>query len=158
VRILRYVFILSAVLAGCKKEDGLGPFSFLNGKSITTNPNGQQAVPFGIYKLLNYEDTVYCPYEVVLEIKNEHNSKGEYIVNGKSAVNFYFAGLEASIPSDSISVLGLSSTKIVGSIAQLKFEKDYLNRLEASDSYVVQDNGKRLILKMPIKYMVFVKK
>ena len=156
MRILRYVFILSAVLAGCKKQDGLGPFSFLNDKSTTTNLSVQQAIPFGIYKLLNYDDAVSCAYEVVLEIKNEHNSKGEYIVNGKSAVNFYFAGLEASLRSDSISVLGLTSTKIGGSMAQLKFEKDYLNRLEASDSYVVQDEGKRLILKMPEKYMVFV--
>jgi hypothetical protein len=157
VRILRYIFILSAVLAGCKKGEEVRPFSFLNDKS-TTNSGGQQSIPFGIYTLLNYEDAISCPYTVVLEIKNEHNEKGEYIVNGKSAINFYFAGLKASIPSDSISVLGLSSTKIGGSVAMVNFEKVYLDRLESSNSYLVQDNGKRLILKMPEKYMVFVKK
>ena len=150
--------MLSAVLAGCKKENGLRPFSFLNGKSKRASLTASVSIPFGIFTLSHYENSISSPYEVSLEIKDEHNSKGEYIVNGKSAVNFYFAGLETTIPSDSISILGVSSTRIGGSISQLSFEKDYLNRLEASISFELKDNGEQLILRMPEKHMVFLRK
>lgn len=159
VRLVRLIFILSAVLAGCKKEGGLSPLDVLNGSAKRDNLATDQVFPFGKYNLFYYENGYKVPYDVVLEFKNEVNSRGDFIVSGKSCVNFYFATQTFNTDTNEVSILNLSSTKISGSEEKLEFEKDYLDRLASVVSYEIDSNRKKLILRMPEsnnQYMVFV--
>jgi hypothetical protein len=131
------ILMLLGITSSCTKKDGLSPFSF-------SDQNSQ--IPLGRYQLMFYEDVNEVPYEIILEVKGPANPEGDYLINGRSVVNFYFSTTRIEATQKAFAVNSLGSTKIGGNREELEFESDYFERLSAVQQFELKSEGKNLIL------------
>lgn len=129
--------MLVGITSSCTKKDDLSPFS------ISKTNSG---IPLGRYQLMFYENVADVPYEVILEIKGFANADGDYLINGRSAVNFYFSTSKIEASQNAFSVHSLGSTKIAGGPKEVAFEQNYFNRLSAVRLFELKNSGNSLIL------------
>lgn len=144
-KILIFILIALGSLA-CRSED-IEPTE-LNGLSFAI-ASGRVLYPFGRYQLISYENNANITFKVNLEIKNEKDADGHFIINGQSNVNFYFAKFEADFAKQTVQIYGVASTRIGGTARELQFERDYLERLSKVTSYQFSQDGSKLILQIP---------
>lgn len=131
---------------GCRSEE-IEPSEF-NELSFAI-ASGRILYPFGKYKLLSYENNANINFNVDLEVKNEKDDDGHFIINGQSNVNFYFAKFEADFVKQTVKIYGVASTRIGGTARELQFERDYLERLSKVTSYQFSQDGSKFILILP---------
>lgn len=105
---------------------------------------------FGKWRMVSYADSKQVPFDVTIELKNERDSLGRYIIAGKSPLNFYFSTFEMDTSTSSMTVYDIQSTKIEGNHPSSLFEKDYYERLTKTKSYEISNNGDTLKLILPI--------
>jgi hypothetical protein len=141
-RIYLYLVLIAVLAFECKSEE-LAP-SDVNEASFAS-ATGRILYPFGRYKLSAFENNPSIIYNVDLEIKNEKDSEGFFIINGQCNANFYFAKFEADFVKQTVKINGIASTKIGGTYNELLFEKDYLERMSKVVSYQFSLDGTKLI-------------
>lgn len=105
--------------------------------------------PFGKWKLTNYADGKKITSDVTLEIKNETDASGNFIINGKSSVNFYFSTCSIDFNQKTMTFYGVGSTKISGPTADITFETNYYQLLAKVERYEFKKNNTELILYLP---------
>jgi len=101
---------------------------------------------FKKWKLISYENRKALSYNVIMELKPEKNERGFYILNGKSTINFYYAGFDFQEESKSFIINDISVTEIAGGKAEQEFETDYLNRLAKVGKYEISNDNKSFTL------------
>lgn len=144
-------FIITLVTWNCENPQDLTSNAFGNGY-------GSQFLPFGQWQLVSYSDGKKVPYEVSLEIKNETDEKGHYIISGKSNVNFYFSTCSIDNNQKKIMLYGVGSTKISGTTEEIEFETNYYQLLGSVERYELSNNNNRLTLYLSERtnqYLVF---
>jgi hypothetical protein len=119
--------------------------------NLSNGGKGGIVAPFGTWKMVAYENNITTSYDVSIEIKNEKNETGQYIINGKGPLNFYFAFFTSEFEKRTMVVTGVGGTKIKGSAEDVAFEEDYWNRLSKVERYEVLNNGQTLVLHLPEK-------
>ncbi len=92
----------------------------------------------GQWKFKSYADGKTPAYDITLEIKDED---GKYTFNGRSSVNFYFISPEINENKKTISVEGIGSTKIAGTLEANQFEMAYYENLRNIERYELQDRN-----------------
>ena len=133
------VFLVLVVsIISCKKAGEVTPNSATLGLT-------DRSELYSKWILKSTENTSKINYEVVLELKNERNEKGNFILNGKSSVNFYSA--EFVINDKKITISNIVSTKISGDSNSINFENDYFKRLSEVETFRLEQglltlNGK----------------
>jgi hypothetical protein len=137
-------FVVLLLIVSCKQRDELVPQN-LNGSAFAS-ASGRALYPFGKYKLISFENNANLIYNVDLEIKNEKDANGHFILNGKSNANFYFAKFDADFAAQTLKIYGVGTTEIGGTYNELKFEKEYLERLANVVSYQFSLDGSKLFL------------
>ncbi|SOE21336.1 hypothetical protein SAMN06298216_1807 [Spirosomataceae bacterium TFI 002] len=148
-RKILYILFIAVLAFGCKSED-LGPSNdFYEYEASFASATGRILYPFGRYKLAALENNSNIIYNVDLEIKNEKDSEGFFIINGQCNANFYFAKFEADFVKQTVRINGVASTKIGGTYNELLFEKDFLERLSKVTSYQFSVDGTKLIFLLP---------
>ena len=114
--------------------------------SVASLIRSDTTYPFGKFELEAYENNTKSPFKIVLEIKNEKDKDGLFIINGQGTVNFYFAQFEADFAQQSMSIHGVGSTTIEGPDYKSKFESEYLDRLSRATGYSFNKEGDKLTL------------
>jgi heat shock protein HslJ len=121
------VFLVLVVsIISCKKAGEVTP------KSATLGLTDHSEL-YSKWILKSTENTSKINYEVVLELKNERNEKGNFILNGKSSVNFYSA--EFVLNDKKITISDMLSTQIAGDSKATNFENDYFKRLSEVETF-----------------------
>jgi hypothetical protein len=149
-KLITALFFIAGMTA-CSKGDSVSPNSDYQGLGSVNNGKGGVLAPFGTWKMIGYEDNVVTPYDISIEIKNEKNEIGQYIINGKSHVNFYFAFFRSDFEKRTMAVFGVGGTKIKGSAEDMRYEEDYWLKLSKVERYEISDNGQTLTLHLPEK-------
>ncbi len=151
------IFLFFAVLTSCSKGDSLFPGNDPSapqgplGVNGSNGSNGNVRAPFGTWKLVGYEDGKTTPYEINIAFKNEKNELGQYLIDGKSTVNFYFAYFTADFEKRTIELYGVGGTQIKGGAAEMAYEENYWIRLSKVVRYEITDDSQTLILHSPEK-------
>lgn len=128
-------------LFSCKSAvEAIDPGSKLNGYASNSN------VFFTKWKLANYENNTQIKYDISIEFKPEVSEKGIYKLNGKSAINFYFASFKLNNPNNEITISDINVTEIAGKLDDQKFEDDYLERLSNVTKYEISNGVLTLYL------------
>ncbi|WP_255069597.1 META domain-containing protein [Lacihabitans sp. LS3-19] len=126
------IIILFAVSTiSCKKDADMAP----NGATPSFT---YQSPLFSKWILNSNESKAKINYEIVLDLKNEKNEKGNFILNGKSSINFYSA--EFVVNDKKITISNILSTEIAGDSKATSFENDYIKRLSEVESFSI-DQG-----------------
>lgn len=129
--------LVCLLLSGCSAEN------------ISTD-NAPRAVEiFGKWKMESYADGQKVPFDVTIELKNETDSSGRYIINGKSPLNFYFSTFELYANSKGIKLYDIQITKVEGNLEALSFESNYYKTLSKISGYELSPDGKTLKLLLP---------
>lgn len=131
MKYLIFIYFLVALIS-CKKDADMAP----NGGA--TPSYSYQSPLFSKWILNNTESNTKINYNVVLELKNEKNEKGNFILNGKSSINFYSA--DFLVNDKKITISNILSTEIAGDSKATSFENDYLKRLSEVETYSI-DQG-----------------
>ncbi|MGR3811754.1 META domain-containing protein [Jiulongibacter sp. NS-SX5] len=103
-------------------------------------------VPVGRYSLSFYENIQKVPYEVILDVSDKRNEDGDFLINGRSAVNFYESSSTIQTTDKQFKIKSLAATEIAGSAEELKFENEYFNRLLQVSHFELKAEGKTLVL------------
>ncbi|MCA0365920.1 MAG: META domain-containing protein [Bacteroidetes bacterium] len=136
------VIILIMAMFSCKSDKVLDSLNIdKDGTTKITN-----AGFFKKWKLISYENRKALSYNVIMELKPEKNERGFYILNGKSTINFYYAGFDFQEESKSFIINDISVTEIAGGKAEQEFETDYLNRLAKVGKYEISNDNKSFTL------------
>lgn len=135
-------FLLLVIGISCKSDQDVKPESSAYALRLT---DGVQ-LPFGKFYLEKYEDDEKSPHEIILEVKNEKDRDGHYIIHGQATVNFYFAKFSADFESQEITIYSVGSTRIEGAPSKQIFETEYLQRLATATTYDYNVNGDKFIL------------
>lgn len=104
---------------------------------------------FGKWKMESYADGQKVPFDVTIELKDEIDSSGRYIITGKSPLNFYFSTFELYVNSKGIKLYDIQITKVEGSLEATSFENNYYKTLSNISSYELSNDGKTLKLLLP---------
>jgi heat shock protein HslJ len=105
---------------------------------------------FGKWRMVSYADNKQVPFDVTIELKNERDSSGRYIMTGKSPLNFYFSTFDIDDAKSAITVYDIQSTKIDGNAPSVLFEKGYYELLTKVKNYEISNNGETLKLILPV--------
>ncbi len=128
--IVNTLIVCSLLLGACSKE-------MVEADSMTISALRQSEL-LGQWKFKSYADGKTPAYDVTLEIKDED---GKYAFNGRSSVNFYFASPQIDENKKTISVEGVGSTKIAGSLEANQFEAAYYENLRNIERYELKDKS-----------------
>lgn len=128
--IVNTLIICSLLLGACSKE-------IVEADSMTVSALRQSEL-LGQWKFKSYADGKTPAYDVTLEIKDED---GKYTFNGRSSVNFYFISPEINESKKTISVEGVGSTKIAGTLEANQFEMAYYENLRNIERYELKDKN-----------------
>lgn len=131
----RGVFVVLIALVCSCKSDILAPYNF--GADADFSGDRNKLIQ-GEWKLDAYETGVVSE-STVLQFVNQKNSKGLFIISGTSSINFFEGGYEFTGTS-SLKVRELSVTEMGGSKEKVEFEKTFLERLMAIESFSFKDN------------------
>lgn len=124
------LLICTLLLGACSKE-------IVEADSMTVSALRQSEL-LGQWKFKSYSDGKTPAYDVTLEIKDE---EGKYTFNGRSSVNFYFISPEINESKKTISVEGVGSTKIAGTLEANQFEMAYYENLRNIERYELKDKN-----------------
>lgn len=128
-------------MVSCKTNDVIVPSGDKNTINSITNVGF-----FKKWKLASYETRKALNFNVIMELKPEKNEKGFYILNGKSTINFYYAGFEYNTDNKTFSIKDISVTEIAGAKADQEIETDFLTRLAKIGKYEISEDNKTLTL------------
>lgn len=119
------------ITLSCKSNDSIMPDgSKTAGLAVSNNLQTK-------WQLVEYETNEKIPFQVVLEFRNEKNEKGNWILSGKSSVNFYQADYDFT--GQKIKISNLVVTEIAGNPAARTFEEKYLDRLLQVSDFIVKN-------------------
>lgn len=128
--IINTLIVCSLLLSACSKE-------IIEANTMTVSALRQSEL-LGQWKFKSYADGKTSAYDVTLEIKDE---EGKYTFNGRSSVNFYFISPEIDESKKTISVDGVGSTKIAGTLEANQFEMAYYENLRNIERYELKDKN-----------------
>ncbi|MER0440814.1 META domain-containing protein [Emticicia sp. W12TSBA100-4] len=128
--IVNTLIVCSLLLGACSKE-------MVEADSMTISALRQSEL-LGQWKFKSYADGKTPAYDITLEIKDED---GKYAFNGRSSVNFYFASPQIDENKKTISIEGVGSTKIAGSLEANQFEAAYYENLRNIERYELKDKS-----------------
>lgn len=124
------LIICSLLLSACSKE-------IVEADSMAFSALRQSEL-LGQWKFKSYADGKTTAYDVTLEIKDE---EGKYAFNGRSSVNFYFISPKIDESKKTISVDGVGSTKMAGTLEANQFEMVYYESLRNIERYELKDKN-----------------
>lgn len=133
--------LLGLLLFSCESE--------MENSLTTMDAYRNVQTPFGKWKLVSYADGKKITYDVILEIKNETDATGNFIINGKSSVNFYFSTCSIDFNRKTMTFYGVGSTKISGPTADITFETNYYQLLAKTERYELTNDNTELKLYLP---------
>lgn len=154
---MRYYFLAIILISfSCKNHESLTPNDNLDYNLATKD------LIFGKWKLLENKLNTKFPYEIILELKNEKNEKGKYVLSGKSSINFYQASF--TINDNYITIGSISVTEISGNALAKNFEEEYLRTLSevnhfeiSNETLTLNNNRDKLILYTKSEQLIFKK-
>lgn len=135
-----FLSLLTLISCNADNNDLIGPQSALGAKGF---------YPFGKYELISFEEDRAPSFAARLDILNEKDNENHYILNGRAAVNFFFAKFDCNFNKKTIKIYGIGSTEIAGSRAETNFERDFLARLSRVERYEFNHDGSKLTLHLP---------
>ncbi len=128
--IINTLIICSLLLGACSKET-------VEADSMKVSTLRKSEL-LGQWKFKSYADGQTPAFDVTLEIKDD---EGKYAFNGRSSVNFYFVSPEINESKKTISVEGIGSTKIAGTLEANQFEMAYYENLRNIERYELKDRN-----------------